>query len=171
MRKRSAKGFKVVFNRKTQAFDLIAPDKKVVFSSKDKNYTVYKSYRFACKTIPTDISMKDQRYTWEKKDCAVAAHANFAGISYAEAHQILKAMGRRDKDGTYSFISQEILKANGATEVYLDKKPILGQLPALYPTGKYFIFINSHVTVMINGVFYDQFQQGYYEKVKGMYTI
>lgn len=171
MRKRSAKGFKVVFNHKTQEFDLVAPDKKIVFSSKDKDYTVYKSYRFARKTIPTDISMRSQRYEWEKKDCAVAAHANFAGISYAEAHQTLKAMGRRDKDGTYSFISQEILKANGAREVYLDKKLTLGQLSSLYPIGKYFIFIDHHVTVMIDGTFHDQFQQGYYEKVKGMYTI
>ena len=171
MRKRSAKGFKVVFNRKTKKFDLVAPDNKVLSSDDDKSYLVHRSYGFSKKVITTDVSIKAQRFTWEKKDCAVAAHANFAGISYSEAHQILKAMGRRDKDGTYSFISQEILKANGATEVYLQNKPILGQLPTLYPTGRYFIFIDHHATVMIDGVFYDQFQQGYYEKVKGMYTI
>lgn len=172
MRKRSAKGFRI--KQDGEVFHLIDPRKRQVKTLDSKTQARDYSYILSRKKVPTDISLcgrDEQGYDWERRDCAVISYANFLNIDYDLSHKTYEAFGRIGKRATPSHISKDLLKAAGAKLVTDDKKLVLGDLPFLYPKGKYFIFIRGHITVMIDGQFVDSHLQHFYDKIREVYTI
>ena len=171
--KRAAKGFKVKFSPKVNMFNVFDVKQNVVYSDRDQENAVQESYKLRDKRLPTNCDIKTRKgsLSWETNDCGVVAHSYFFGMKYELSHSCLKAFGRLDKHGTPIGISMDFLKAAGAKEISKNDLLFLGDLPKLYPKGKYFILIHRHATTMIDGMFYDQWRQRYYDLVESIYTI
>lgn len=171
--KKAALGFQVKFGPKTKKFYALDAKQRVIYSDSSQSKVLSYTHSARKSRVKTRIFSKSKKgkLQVEKNDCVVVGYANFFKLTYRQAHSCLKAFGRLDKKGTPSCITLDLLKHGGAKRVNLKEITYLGELPKLYPKGRYFIFVLGHVTVMVNGTFYDQWEQFYYEFVMEIYTI
>lgn len=90
----------------------------------------------------------------EKSDCTVRALATGMGIPYREAHQTLKALGRRNGAGTV--VHREWLDNHPfTTKMSVGGSYTLAHLLTDYPTGTYLVNVPKHILTVIDGVIYD----------------
>lgn len=96
----------------------------------------------------------------EKNDCAVRAIANALLKPYGEVHALLKAKGRKDRKGTMTFITADVMQANGWKRFYVRdvyKRPTMsvGRFLQRHPKGQYLVRIPNHVFTVRDGVVFD----------------
>ena len=92
----------------------------------------------------------------ETRDCGVKALAVVTGISYSEAHAILKRNGRIDRDGTPNAITRKCLRLLGyKTEVVAVKARTVRTLEREIndPYNTYLVWVSCgrHILGMRNG--------------------
>lgn len=96
----------------------------------------------------------------EKLDCTVRAFAIATGMTYGDAHTVIKREGRKDRHTVwFRTIIRKSLSAriwNGKMfDEQHDTEMTIGQFVNMHPTGRYLIEIRSHVVAMIDGTIYD----------------
>lgn len=104
------------------------------------------------------VREREQWATGEDNDCSVVTLAVVGGISYAEAHQILKDGGRQDKQGMERKDWLAAVQAAGFDVVPHKTLGLLSQVAPLLaklPEGKFAIGSPGHVRAMIDGAIVD----------------
>jgi hypothetical protein len=98
-------------------------------------------------------------HTDEKNDCTVFATAVVCGVSYEEAHTYLKERGRQPKRGLVfnKFLrDHDGIMGHPVTEVYREfKGKTVHSFLNENPQGKFLVFVNRHVSAVIDGKLYD----------------
>lgn len=102
-------------------------------------------------------------FSWEKDDCAVLALSVACGMPYPSAHALLKAHGRKDRDGTYG---KTVSAALGLP--YISARPLGSRLRPTYAQwleahreGTYVVFVTGHFFAVVDGVQHDSHQSLY----------
>lgn len=134
------------------------------------------SIRRECRaTSPTfDAMLQEAIALKETNDCAVRAVAIASGRSYGEAHAMLKALGRKDRQGTYRHHTRAALIAFGciirerlAAEFIVQYTGAHRRLhnvtthhpqrfPKVWRNGRtYVLFTSGHVLTVVNGTNHD----------------
>jgi hypothetical protein len=90
----------------------------------------------------------------EKSDCTVRAIATGMEIPYREAHQTLKALGRRNGSGTVVHRGW-LDKHPYATRMTVTGGYTLRQLLEDHPTGTFLVSVPRHILTVVDGVIYD----------------
>lgn len=111
----------------------------------------------------------------ERNDCSVKAVALFCDVSYEAAHAELKRLGRKDRCGCQEIIIRKAVENLQGKVFLVDHHKWVKQYPSphhnlksmttYHPVrfaqvfskikGKFLIFVNGHVCVMIDGVIHD----------------
>lgn len=124
----------------------------------------------------------------EHNDCVVRAMATAAGISYAIAHATCRESGRKDHKRTSLAAAMEVLEVRvGCQSKYISTRDLYAtaagprQRRQFYPTlakvfplmakGKYIVSIGWHAFAVIDGVQYDNRQNGPRCRVRCIYEI
>jgi hypothetical protein len=121
------------------------------------------------KLTQTDGGKMQAGFPEETNDCGVRSLALSTGISYGDAHDMLRERGRKNRRGTKtawiessltSLASIGIKWAKAVTFVYggdynLNKKYTLAQFISTHKTGRYLVVTNRHGLALIDGVVHD----------------
>lgn len=109
----------------------------------------------------------------ENNDCAVIAAANVLDVPYAQAHDLFKRHGRRDRKGTKRKVSLAALRDASNLEIVYDDallslqklfvrpmklpkaKTLKQMLQTLPNQGRYWIAAGHHAVAYIDGKLYD----------------
>lgn len=103
----------------------------------------------------------------QKADCTVRAIALTCDLPYDEAYDLLKDAGRRSHAGfDFSGFIKKQNEINGKRLVWKPFQAVKGQ-PRMkpetfikqFPEGKFILSIAGHVSVVINGINHDIFEQ------------
>ncbi len=136
--------------------------------------------------IETDGGATQEGFKHEWNDCSVRALALAADIKYAQAHQLLKSEGRRDRKGVrVPMIERAGKQAASQFETISTKQPKLrwnGGYSFTYPTlqdfvrmhreGRYIVITSHHALALIDGVAHDKGQiSGPRSRVKFAYKV
>lgn len=90
----------------------------------------------------------------QKKDCTVRALATGLNMTYLEAFNLLKKLGRKSNQGTW--VHRDYLdRSPFATRLTLPTGYNLTQFLQDYPEGTYLVSVPGHITTLIDGVFHD----------------
>ena len=146
------------------------------------NQTMEMTVPKIAKSQPTEVFSRmheESRAKGEKNDCAVKAVAVVCGVSYEEAHAVLKAKGRKEGQGTAIVTIREAVKAFGKTPrswghgevqdmisrypgVHKNLKKITTHHPVRFKkvwseeiTDPVLIFTNNHVAAYRDGQLHD----------------
>lgn len=91
----------------------------------------------------------------ETNDCVVRALALFNGISYADAHALLKQAGRKDRRGAYFHQYGDLFYGNWNRPA--PQVSTVGRLTKKFPKGKIAVQVRGHIFVLEDGVQRDTF--------------
>lgn len=110
----------------------------------------------------------------ERADCSVKAVAIVTGISYKEAHAAMKAVGRKDRQGTRNWQTHDALKALGFKTIEVDTDDFIAKYPSphwdlknvtthhmdrfpkAWRDGKTYLFrCRDHIGAVVNGINHD----------------
>lgn len=132
----------------------------------------------------TDGGKIQEGFTNEYNDCGVRAFALACDITYARAHELLKAEGRRDQKGTKM---KQLEAAMHAADIKFEQivigvlinqfyrtraYPTLADVIRKYTTGRYIVITNRHGMALIDGVIHDSGQiSGPRSRIKVLYRI
>lgn len=121
--------------------------------------------------------IKNQRVPGECRDCSVISAAIAGRVSYKVAHAALKAQGRKDRGGAYTFQSVEALQSLGCTVERLQFGPqpngngwTAASIGRRFPRGYYLVTFRGHIAAMVNGKLED-WTAGRRHKVLGVYKV
>lgn len=137
-------------------------------------------------------SGKHDVFGFEKNDCAVRCLANLTGMSYPEAHGVLKKAGRLGRKPTefqvyypvfqengihmisiHGFTEESLYLAENLTKVFYDDATVsVGFcVENLDPEKSYAILTTEHIFSFIRGVIYDKTIEGGFDKWKNIEVI
>lgn len=108
--------------------------------------------------LKTAFTAPDGRPATEKKDCVVRAIAFALNITYAEAHAICKANGRRDGDGMFDYQWEPILRKNGFVNELADGRKGWGArvvktfVTRVATSGRWVLKVRGHAFAVVDGV-------------------
>lgn len=105
-------------------------------------------------------------YSFERNDCTVGAVANATGLSYNEAHERLKAHGRKDKRGCRFFKEFVKTKLSDFDIEIQDHKITVGQFMKMKPIGSYIISTKNHAFCIKDGYIVDNHLSGQKKKIQ-----
>jgi hypothetical protein len=76
-----------------------------------------------------ELSVESRKFG-ETNDCAVKAVALVCNVPYATAHATLKALGRKDRKGTWSNQYMTAVKQLGKTMVRVNERDLIAKYPS-----------------------------------------
>jgi hypothetical protein len=91
----------------------------------------------------------------EEADCTVRAFAVWAGVSYAEAHAIMREAGRKDRCGLAHDALGTLLRQYGKPCRIGVKNVTLSQFVQRHPKGRYYVAVYGHALAVIDGIVHD----------------
>jgi hypothetical protein len=132
----------------------------------------------------TDGGKLQDGFSHETNDCGVRALALSTGMTYAKAHGLLKAEGRRDRKGTKQTQLEAALKNAGiefakiipgtTSDLFYGRtyRPSLNATIRKYNEGRYLVITNRHGLTLIDGIVHDVGQiSGPRTQVRCLYKI
>ena len=122
--------------------------------------------------------MRGSRFGHEKDDCSVIALAKLTGMDYAWAHDCLKILGRKDREGSFHTDLLNLIQKTGCYDI-IEVKPKPTSVWTLkchsyrYP-GRYLVRTRisstmGHVFVMVEGKITDDNQSN--TQIIGMWEV
>lgn len=141
----------------------------------------------------TDGGKDQEGFLNEWNDCGVRALALSTGVTYAKAHSLLKAEGRRDRKGTKLPQIQRSLAHLCGESAIANFQQIVPNTPTIHPVygypvwqkyptlqdtvrkysiGRYLIIATGHALCLIDGVVHDKGQiSGPRSRVRSIFKI
>lgn len=126
----------------------------------------------------------------ESNDCTVRALANSTGMTYDEAHFVMKSCGREDRKGARlctvlnAFENLKLkpvfISANTEDGRYLRKhfnyQPwddgiSLGKAVKRFNKGRYIALVNSHVVALVDGALIDTFDNRSRQYLRALFEV
>jgi hypothetical protein len=121
----------------------------------------------------TDGGREQAGFQNEWNDCSVRALAIAAGITYGQAHDLLKAQGRKDRKGARVYMIRAAAASTAKVEDVLVRQPkthwmggysytcpTLSQVIRKHSSGRYILITRNHAIALVDGVIYDSFEPG-----------
>lgn len=120
----------------------------------------------------TDGGRAEEGFTHERNDCTVRALRQFADISYAEAHALIKASGRKDGHGAYNHqYAPHFDKYGQYHSAYQDPQyRTVGRLLKRFPNAQLAVVVNRHIFYVEAGVQKDTHRNGPAKRVQGFWV-
>jgi len=103
-------------------------------------------------------------FSHENNDCTVHAFGRVTGKPYAEIHALVKAAGRKDGRGHYTYAhlgsKPEGKEFAGCKFQHVDRglwthRQTAGTFAAQHPVGRFMITKRGHAFALVDGVIYD----------------
>lgn len=94
------------------------------------------------------------RFSWEHRDCAVVSLRTACGISYEDAHALLKANGREDRQATFGKTLSAALGIRYQSRSR-GPRPTAAQFIREKPVGRFIVFVTDHYFALVDGVHVD----------------
>ena len=91
------------------------------------------------------------RPDWEANDCTVLALSNAKGIPYEEAHAILKAHGRKDRNGPMIADWSRAVRSAGLQMEPAFSSITLGRFLREHPGGRWVLHVSGHAFAVVDG--------------------
>ena len=121
--------------------------------------------------------LTDSKRTGEHNDCTVVAAANTLGIPYAEAHDLMRKNGRRNRCGTKVCVIRRALESRAKVTEHIISTPMSKSyfgfeprrkafptvaqfLRKLPKTGRYYLCSTNHAFAYVDGKLLDNIDGG-----------
>lgn len=119
----------------------------------------------------TDGGRAEEGFTHERNDCTVRALRQFAGISYSEAHALLKAAGRKEGKGAYNHQYAPHFDKHGKYHGSYEESEFrtVGRLLKRFPNAQLAVVVRGHIFYVEAGVQKDTHRNGPAKRVQGFW--
>lgn len=121
------------------------------------------------------IDLKSIRGTikGEARDCGVTSLAIAGGVSYREAWEILKNLGREKGGGVNATMLEMAAKGLNFNSKRFStvNKVTLGQFIKIHSKGKFIAYTDNHAMAVVDGRLYDANMTRLNTKIKGFISL